>query len=401
MGKMDDIVFRNMSIMNGSHIGSVLIFSHLLLESSATFIKSQSENLSKFSPYYVGSRYINALPLPIERVIVVNSGGIRGAASELYTRKFGFMPRFIEKVRETQPKLIHAHFGPSGTIALPLAKTLNVPLVTTYHGFDATVSYRQVPQDQRNPKLAYLYRNYERRKKQLISEGALFIAVSEFIRDKLISQGFPQERTTVHYIGIDTEKFKPDADLIREPAVLFVGRLVEKKGCEYLIKAMSLVHQADKSVKLVIIGDGPLAPTLKSLAKDVLQPGSYTFLGYQPSWAVKEWMNKSSILAVPSVTASNGDSEGAPTVILEAQAMELPIVATRHSGIPEIVMQGKTGLLSEERDCNALAQNILFLLNSSLSSFGKEGRAFVSKFFNLKMQNEKLEHMYENVISQL
>jgi glycosyltransferase involved in cell wall biosynthesis len=156
---------------------------------------------------------------------------------------------------------------------------------------------------------------------QLQAQGALFIAVSEFIRKRLLKLGFPRERIVVHYIGVDTEAFRPNESVERLPVVLFVARLVEKKGCSFLLKAMALVRVVVPNVELVIIGDGPESQQLKREA-DTLLPG-VQFLGAQPPHVVKQWMQRAAVFCVPSITATNGDSEGFGLVFAEAQACEL------------------------------------------------------------------------------
>src|SRR5206468_551438 len=97
------------------------------------------------------------------------------------------------------------------------------------------------------------------------------IAVSQFIASRLRAQGFPDEKIRQHYVGIDVQKFTPDASASRQQMVLFTGRLVEKKGCEHLIRAMADVQASAPDCELVIIGDGPLRVQLETLAKTTLR----------------------------------------------------------------------------------------------------------------------------------
>ncbi len=201
---------------------SVVIYRNFLLAASETFVRSQTEMLQQFLPYYVGLRFIPGLVLPKERTLIVNRGGLIGKIGEVSTKLWGFAPAFIQQVKNLHPVLVHAHFGQDGGIALPLVKNLQVPLVVTFHGLDATVSKEYAER-------SLTQRMYFRRREQLKHEATLFIAVSEFIKQKLLQQGFPPERIIVHYIGVDTEQFQPHPTLQRKPVVLFVGRLVEKR----------------------------------------------------------------------------------------------------------------------------------------------------------------------------
>ena len=371
---------------------AVVFFSGRLLPPSETFIKAQGEGLQEFTPYYVGSRMIQGLPLPAERTLTVNQGGVSGALEEVVFKLSGFAPKLYQKVQQLQPALIHAHFGVCGALALPLVRRLKVPMIVTFYGLDATMK------DEYARRESITTRVYLRRREALKREASLFIAVSEFIKEKLLEQGFPADKIVAHYYGVDTEKFTPDPSVPREPIVLFVGRLAEKKGCEYLIQAMAQVEAEIGDVELVIIGDGPLRDNLEALAAKSLR--RYQFLGLQPSDVVKSWMNRSILLAVPSVTASTGDSEGLPTVVVEAQSMGLPIVGSIHAGIPQAVVHGETGFLAPERDSKALAEYIMRLLKDPTlwQLCSVNGQQRVRESFNLSKQTRILEDIYRSVM---
>lgn len=370
----------------------VVFFSSLLLPPSQTFIRAQGEELQQFTPYYLGSRLVKGLSLPSERTLVVNRGGFLGTAEEGLFKFSGFAPRIYQQVRQLSPALIHAQFGLSGVLALPLARDLQVPLIVHFRGADATVKEEYTRHSSFNHWI------YFRRQEALKREVRLFLTVSKFIKEKLLEQGFPPHKTMVHYSGIDTEIFRPDPTVLREPVVLFVGRLTEKKGCEYLIQAMAQVQAVMPNVKLAIIGDGPLKPKLEALATKRLS--CYKFLGLQPPEVVHSWMNRALLLAAPSVTGYEGDSEGLPNVVLEAQAMGLPVVSTVHAGIPEAVIHEETGLLSTERDWQGLAENILRLLkDSSLwQRFSSNGQKQVRTSFDRRKQTRALESVYREVL---
>lgn len=370
----------------------VVLFSSLLLPPSQTFIQAQGEELRQFTPYYVGSRLVEGLSLPPERALVVNRGGASGAAQEALFKFSGIAPKLYHQVRQLNPALIHAQFGLSGSLALPLARSLKVPLIVHFRGADATVK------DEYARRASINHWVYFQRREALKRESRLFITVSKFIKEKLLEQGFPAHKIMVHYHGVDTEIFKADATVPREPVVLFVGRLTEKKGCEYLIQAMAMVQAKMPEVELVLIGDGPLRQSLEAMATKLLT--KYKFLGVQPRAVVQSWMNRSRILAAPSVTASQGDSEGLPNVVVEAQAMNLPVVSTVHAGIPEAVVHGETGFLAPERDYKQLGGDMLCLLqNDELwQRFSVSGRDRVQKLFNRRQQTRVLENIYQTVL---
>ncbi|MGA0197541.1 MAG: glycosyltransferase [Prochlorotrichaceae cyanobacterium] len=371
---------------------NIIFFTGRLLPPSETFILAQGQSLTTFTPYYVGARRVKGLELPEQQTLVINKGSLLGKAQEGIFKLFGFAPQFEKQIKELNSSLVHAHFGVCGTLILPLMQSIQLPLIVTFYGLDATMTEEYAKQE------SITTRVYLERKDELKQRTQLFIAVSDFIKKKLLEQGFPEGKVISHYYGVDTAMFTADPSVTRERIVLFVGRLSEKKGCTYLIKAMEKVQSIIEDVKLVIIGDGDLRADLERQAQQSLK--RYEFLGLQPSSVVKTWMNRAQIMAVPSVTASNGDSEGLPTVVVEAQSMELPVVGSFHAGIPQAVQHDSTGLLAHERDWETLADHILTLMNNPdrWQDFSQKGRDRMLTYFNLNCQTQKLEQLYQKVI---
>jgi colanic acid/amylovoran biosynthesis glycosyltransferase len=226
----------------------------------------------------------------------------------------------------------------------------------------------------------------------------LFIAVSQFIAGKVAQMGLPQEKIRVQYIGVDLNRFQPALNLQKTRQVLFVGRLVEKKGCSYLIQAMAEVQKLLPDVELVIIGDGPERQTLEAQAHQSLR--KYRFLGVQPPDAVTKWMQTVSVFCVPSITATDGDAEGLPIVFAEANACGLPVVSFESGGTSEAVAHGRTGFLSQEKDWRKLTEYLLLLLQNDelLKQFSTAGRERAEEKFDLQKQTAGLERIYEEVI---
>ena len=370
----------------------IIIFRNELLHYSETFIPAQINSLSSYEPYYVGTKAIDTQKLGKVPVVVPFEGKSR-IYRQLFTRTGYIWPGWLKRIKNIKAKLIHAHFGIDGVLALPLARKTHLPLLVTFHGYDITSN------DCSKYVSGWNYETYNRGRQILFKEAKSLIAVSKFIRSQLITKGCPEEKIIVHYIGIDTDKFTPDPTINRQPVVLFVGRLVEKKGCEYLIRAMAQVQSVMPEVKLVIIGDGILRQQLEQLADQLLY--SYRFLGAQPPEIVKTWMNQSQLLAVPSVTAATGDTEGAPMVVLEAQAMGLPVVGSIHAGIPELVLEGETGLLAKEKDWKTLAEKIISILKDNIfwHKLSQQGQERVNTNFNLRTQTQALETIYDRLIA--
>ncbi|MBE9032590.1 glycosyltransferase [filamentous cyanobacterium LEGE 11480] len=362
---------------------TALIYRFKLLPFSETFIQNQAESLQHFQPHYLGLRSVPGIATAPDRTTILNPDQtVRGKIRETRFKLLGQTSRV-----SIRPQLIHAHFADDGAIVLPLAKRLNLPLVVTCHGYEI------LSQDRTRRSSAY-QRLYRHRKPMLKKMARLFIGVSDFLTQELIKQGFPAEKVVRHYIGIDTQKFRPSRAIQREPVVLFTGRLVEKKGCEYLLRAMADVQRILPQVKLVVIGDGRLRESLENMASQTL--GNYEFLGAQPVSVVQSWMARAQVFCVPSVTADCGDAETFGMVFAEAQAMGLPVVSFASGGIPESVAHGETGFLVAERDWQGLAQHILDLLqNPQLwHRLSYQGPEYVRRNFDLATQTRKLEALY-------
>jgi glycosyltransferase involved in cell wall biosynthesis len=373
----------------------MLIYAEPLLARSMTFVRSQALALKKFSPCFIGPHYLqNGLILPEGQVEVMGRGNVFSKVAALPFKAFGWAPFFVRRLSKLQPVLLHAHFGPMGLRALPLARALKIPLIVTFHGYDATISDELGRQSKH-----FAHRTYVERRKELEREAALFVAVSKFIRDELLRKGFPSDKIVVHYIGVDTQFFHPERAIAREPLVLFVGRLEEVKGCDFLVRAMAKVQSSMPHVGLVIAGDGSKRHELERMARGSLR--NCHFLGFQSPEEVKGWMNRASVLAAPSVRTASEAEEGCGLVILEAQAMGLPVVGFSSGGIPEAVCHEKTGFLSRERDWSDLANNILLLLQdgSLWSRMSEAAQERTNKLFNLQSQAEKLETIYDAVLS--
>ena len=190
-----------------------------------------------------------------------------------------------------------------------------------------------------------------------MQQAGLIIAVSDFIRERLLEKGYPHPRSSRTAMESTSTFFRRDG-LARQAIVVFVGRFVEKKGCEFLLRALGILRGRGMAVRAVLIGDGPLRPELERLAA---QAGAgVEFKGFLPLPEVREGtgLGRASAVVVPSVTAADGNSEGLPTVILEAQAMCTPVVATRHAGNAEGVAEGRSAILVDERDVAGPAKAI-------------------------------------------
>lgn len=370
----------------------VIIYENHLLGLTETFVRAQASSLSEFEPIYAGSRKDVGLEVDKEQIHLLHKGGFWGNYRELRFKLTGFAPEFMKRLGALRPALLHAHHGPNGFYALPIARNLKIPLVVTFHGSDITIA------DLRYEKTYWGFRYYFANKRKLRESGATFLVVSRFVQKKVLEQGFPPENVHLVYTGINTGEFKPDC-AENWPVILVVGRCTEQKGQEFAIMAASEVQKQIPDVELVLIGEGPRRGDLERLAKQSLR--RYQVLGARPLEEVRAWMNRASLVCMPSVTTLSGAAEGFGMVCAEAQAMSKPVVAFRSGAIPEIISHGTTGFLAEERDCKALAQYMVTLLQDAelRKRFGRAGREAMLRQFDLEQCTRLLEKVYWTVLN--
>jgi len=357
------------------------IFRSPLFNASETFVQTHAASLARYRPLVVGLEEKGGVRPELRGRLLVATPGERAALKLL-----GRAGPLARRIARERPRLVHAHFATDGLLALPLAEALGVPLVTTLHGFDVSRSRAALL---RSGQLSWV--RYALAGGALRRRGRLFLAVSEAIRARAIAQGFPPERTVSHLNGVDLARFAR-APAPKPGLVLHVGRLVEKKGTALLIDAV-----ARTDARLVVIGDGPLRARLERQAVGL--GGRVRFLGALPPAEVAEWMARAWLLAAPSLTAADGDSEGLPTVVAEAAAAALPAIVSDHSGLPEAVIDGETGFIVPERDAPALAARIEALLASPdlQRRMATAARRLAEERFDSARQADQLERLYDEV----
>lgn len=286
--------------------------------------------------------------------------------------------------------IVHCHFGVWGLHGAALREigVIGGKLVTTFHGFDVSVLPRIKGRD--------FYR-------RLFERGDLFLAVSEKWRDALIEMGAPADRTMVHRMGIDTNQFEFAERHSRseEPfRLLTVGRLVEKKGVDDALRAVAILVEHGLAVEHTIVGDGPMRRELETLASSLNLGGQVRFLGSQASESVARLMEQSDALLAPSVTAADGDMEGIPVVLMEAMARGLPVVSTFHSGIPELVHDGVSGVLVPERSPDQLAGKVESLIRQPQRwpKLGRAAREHVEQHHDIELLNDRLVSIFHELL---
>jgi len=367
---------------------TVAVYRSSLLARSETFIRNEALELRRSAPLFVGEeRAEGGLPLPEDAVVVGMPNGRWRRA--VLRRVPGYQLRRLARAcRAREVALVHAHFGPDSLLALDLARRLGVPFVVTYNGFDATLhddALRAGP-----------YTRYLRRRAEMFGEAAAIIAISAFIAGELVRQGAPEGKLRVHHSGVPLAPPPPDGP--REPVVLFVGRFVEKKGLGDLLEAMARVQAAVPAARLLVVGDGAGRREHEDRARRLGLDA--TFAGWLAPDEVARRQRTARVLCVPSRRAANGDAEGLPTVIPEAGAQGLPVVGTRHSGIPEGVGEEARARLVDEGDVEGLARELVAVLTDDelQRRLSAEARAHVARDFDPRRQADELEAIYDEAL---
>jgi colanic acid/amylovoran biosynthesis glycosyltransferase len=288
--------------------------------------------------------------------------------------------------------IILCHFGPIGDLAVKLREisAIKGKVVTVFHGSDITRLIIENGKDYYN---------------DLFEKGDLFLPISENFANKLKQLGCPKEKIIVHRMAINVDKFIYRLPLYTDDKplkIISVARLVEKKGIEFSVEAVIAALEENVNIEYKIIGDGPLKDKIFKLIEIHGFKDKIRLLGWKNQEEIVDILNnEADLFLVPSVTAVNGDQEGLPVVIMEALAIGLPVIATNHSGIPEIIENNVTGYIVPERDVKALKDMITKVQNdySFVRAMTLNGRNLVEKEYNIKLQNERLKNIFEDLLS--
>ena len=288
--------------------------------------------------------------------------------------------------------LIHAHFGPSGIEILPLAKKLKLPLLVSFHGYDAS---------------SLLKSNiYIENLKKLLQENIYIITPSEYMikffhkynlnfkNEFVVHYGIPLDFYTFQKRQPIFKKFKNNEEII----FLQVANFVEKKGQKYTIQAFKNFIKKYSNSKLILAGEGPLKREMVSLVKDYGICEKVIFPGLVLQDGVRELMNVADVFVHHSITSNLGDMEGIPNVIMEAMATGLPVISTEHSAIPELVENGVNGFLVSEKDIDSY-ENAMYDILTLDKDFGLNGRRKVEREFNSEIENKKLISIYNKILN--
>jgi glycosyltransferase involved in cell wall biosynthesis len=349
---------------------------------SETFIKAQKDLL----PYEIEYYYGGFLPTHHERQGKILKSNFRSRLSRKIRNEnpnTSIQNALIARFKKNNIKCVLAQYGPTGAEMVDTCKKSKLPLIVHFHGYDAS--------------LFEIIEAYSEKYKKLFDYAAAIIAVSQFMYNALLQLGAPKEKLILNTYG-PNEIFKNIQPDYKSQQLIAIGRFVDKKAPYYTILAFQQAIKNYPKAKLVMIGDGPLLATCKNLVKHFKLKDNVFFKGVQTPTQIKEEMSRSCAFIQHSIRAENGDCEGTPLSVLEAQLAGLPVISTYHAGIPDVVIHNETGLLSNEHDVKQMSQNIISLLHSTetLKQMGRCGRESVSNYFSMDRYIKKLTTVIDN-----
>ena len=288
--------------------------------------------------------------------------------------------------------IIHCQFGTLGPVALMLrqAGIIQGKIVTTFRGIDISRHVRE--------QGIHVY-------DRLFAEGDFFLANCEFFQNRALALGCSPQKILVHGSGIDCHKFTYKPRFFPEDGrvkIATIGRLVEKKGIEYAIRAIAKIAKIHPNIEFNIMGDGPLKEHFQQLITELKLTNIVKLLGWKEQPEIIEILNNSHIFIAPSVTASDGNQDAPVNTLKEAMAMGLPVISTFHGGIPELVEDGVSGFLVPERDSDVIADKLNYLISHPQvwQSMGTAGRIRVEEKYDMNKLNDELVAIYEKLLNQ-
>jgi colanic acid/amylovoran biosynthesis glycosyltransferase len=288
--------------------------------------------------------------------------------------------------------IIHCQFGLCGLQAMSLRKfgLLQGKLVVAFRGFDISEFVQEYGDKVYN---------------ELFEIGDFFLTNCDYFRQRLLKLGCAANKIMVHRSGLDCQRFvfnPPRIDISDKLQIVTSGRLVEKKGIEYAIRAVAKLTKSQPNVEYKIIGDGPLRQELQQLIAELNVTDTIQLLGWKDQQEIIEILKKSHIFIAPSVTAKSGDQDAPVNVLKEAMAIGVPVISTYHGGIPELIQDNVSGFLVPERNAVAIAEKISYLLENPQiwNSITQTARAHVEENYDLHKLNDELADIYQQLITQ-
>ncbi len=286
----------------------------------------------------------------------------------------------LKSFKKNNIDIVFAEYGPTGVGVLNVCKKMNLPLIVNFHGYDASMHE--------------VVDFYKKRYKEMFDYAYRIIGVSTEMVSGLKQLGCPEEKIVYIPYGPDDNYLKINPQY-SEKAFLAVGRFVDKKAPYYTILAFKKVVDRHPDAFLYMAGDGVLYDACINICKYYNLERNIIFLGKCSHKELLTYYSKVKAFVQHSITPLSGDMEGTPVSILEASASALPVISTRHAGIKDVIIDGKTGFLVNEHDVDLMAEKMIYLLEneSIVKNLGQEGRNNIKQHYTVKIQMDKINHI--------
>jgi colanic acid/amylovoran biosynthesis glycosyltransferase len=365
----------------------VAVFCRTFLSYSETFIYDELRNHARWDADVFCRDRTNTERFPYQTVITPG-----GAVQRRVYQATSYSPTFMRALRDGGHRVLHAHYGTTAINTLLYQRYLRLPLVVTFHGFDVGVLVG--PRSLEPWKARYRWLS-----KTLLARADAILCPSLEFQDVLARISGRPDATRLYHIGIDLSRFRPGTTKRERPRVVMIGRFVEKKGHLVGIEAFATAIARGIDAELSIIGTGPLELQYREAIERHRLGDRVSMLGALDAQQVAEVLRDADVLMAPSQTARDGDRESGVIVLKEASACGLPVIGTRHGGIPEIIDDTVTGYLVEERDAPAIAERLAAVLMSPdlRGRLGAAGRAKMEREYDVRARVADLESIYDSL----
>ncbi len=373
------------------------IYPYLFITGS--WLYSQLRGIKKYDSIVVTDNIENLDIFPFENIYCINDlNDLKKFCIKVYNKIYdNYSPFVISKIREKNVSLIHSHFGNIGWKDIPAKTKMNIPQITTFYGYDISL----LPKE----------KSWRKKYKVLFEKSDLFTVEGEYMKQSLVDLGCKEEKIQVHHLGIDLEKVRYIPRNINEDGLikfLICGTFREKKGIPYAVEAFAkLCDSSYCKYRLTIIGDANLEKekVVKQQIIDIIKhykiESFVRMMGYLSYEDMLKEAENHHIFVSPSVQAFDGDNEGgAPVSIIEMSAAGMPVISTWHCDIPSVLIEGETGLLTEERNISELAERMKYLIDNPdiWNKMGEAGRRHIEENYNIKNQILIQEKIYDQFL---
>ena len=374
---------------------TVLQIVRTYLPRTENWIYHQVNHIERYRSVFASKALANARVFPFEPVYSLSKSALPARLLDRFlTRRMGYSRFFAGIATAEKAAIIHAHGGGIATFVATAALRVNLPLVVSFYGVDMW-------------KHAEGESGLRRKYKQVFEVGTLFLAEGPAAARQLARIGCPEGRITVHRLGVDVSEIPFVERHLRgdQLRVLMASRFVEKKGIPYGVEAFARVARDNPGMRLTIVGDSGSARDAKvrkqimKIARQYHVERQVSIRGFMSLPALSDLAHQHEVLLHPSITAQSGDSEGGhPVVMTMLAAGGMPILATRHCDIPQIVDDKRSGWLVSERNVDELEKVLRTIVSdpSSLPEMGRYARKLVQERYDIRAM--RLDAVYDRIM---